>query len=312
MGLIKKIKGSYVFTHMEVGKYTKRRAQAQKGEVLSAPPVVRPAEFVSEFEYAAEEMQREEMQVSAMQRSHTDSGIMPGPRHNLPHCRSSIELSQRQRGSPSPSSTLSRATTAVGSTQSPASPFAPTDAFIDQQQPIPRPRPKGARGARSTVDMQSVYFAPGRNVSMTNQQKQRQSVYPGESVGGFDKHSASSVDYYVFTPSKREISSMPLDARRRQLRNGVVTYDQKPADSLHRSETVAETASVPKSMNNPFVERRRKAHELNAQGWNSASPFDDPLIGSGRGGIDPNDPRKYLNTPLYASQTGAGGVDLLA
>ncbi|KAJ2866642.1 hypothetical protein GGI22_001233 [Coemansia erecta] len=309
MGLIKKIKGSYMFTHMEVGKYTKRRAQSQKGEAVSAPPVVRPAEFISEFDYAAQEMQLEKRKV--MQRSHTDSNIV-GSRHGLPHCRSSIELTpmQRQRmGQSSPSSTLSRATTAVASTQSPAaSPFAPTDAFIDQQ-PAPRPRPKGtARGARSTADMQSVYFAPGRNISMTNQQKQRQSVYPGEKdIAGFDKHSASSVDYYVFTPSKRDMASMPLDARRRQLRGGVVTYDHNPPESLHRSETMAEAGT-----NNPFVERRRMAHELNAQGWNSATPFDDPIVGSGRGGINPNDPRKYLNTPLYASQTGAGGVDLLA
>ncbi|KAJ2552326.1 hypothetical protein EV175_003358 [Coemansia sp. RSA 1933] len=316
MGLMKKIKGSYMFTHMEVGKYTKRRTQNQKGETaVPAPPAMRPTEFVSEFEYVAQEMQLEEQRKrQVMQRSHTDSGVIGSSRHGLPHCRSSIELSpaQRQRmGQSSPSSTLSRATTAVASAQSPAaSPFAPTDAFIDQQQPIPRPRPRGARGARSTVDMQSVYFAPGRNISMTNQQKQRQSMYPDEKdLASFDKHSASSVDYYVFTPSKREMASLPLDARRRQLRGGVVTYDHRPAETLHRSETLAEAGGV---NNNPFVERRRKAHELNAQGWNSATPFDDPIVGSGRGGVDPDNPRKYLNTPLYASQTGAGGVDLLA
>ncbi|KAJ1728959.1 hypothetical protein LPJ72_005220 [Coemansia sp. Benny D160-2] len=329
MGLMKKIKGSYVFTHMEVGKYTKRRNQALKSEPATAAGTRAP-EFVSEFEYAANEMRREEMQ-----RSHTDGGygFSTAGRHTLPHCRSSIDLSAAQRqqaAQGSPTSTLSRATTAVASAPSPA--FAATDSFVDQSVPVPRPRPKGARAARSTVDMQSVYFAPGRNVSMTNQQKQRQSVYPNANatVAAFDKHSASSVDYYVFSPSKREMASMPLDARRRQLR-GVVAYDKALPDSLHRAETVAETtagavsapasgavspsaatANSSSSSNNPFVVRRKKAHELAVQGWNSASPFDDPLVGSGRGGIDPNDPRKYLNTPLYASQTGAGGVDLLA
>ncbi|KAI9500881.1 hypothetical protein GGI25_005931 [Coemansia spiralis] len=233
MGLIKKIKGSYMFTQMEVGKYTKRRSPGHK----EMP--ARPSEFIFEFDESREHS------IETLPRSQTQ----PMP---LTHHQSSMELSNPR----SPSATV-------------------------VESPTVRPRPT-ARAARSTMDMQSVYFAPGRNVT-------------------HDRTAASSVDYYVFTPSHGELKAMPLDKRRQH--RGVVA----PArGSVHQAEPEAEKS------NNPFVERRRAAQGLAVQGWGSSAPFDDPIVGSGRGGIDPNDPRKYLNTPLYANQAGAGGVDLLA
>ncbi|KAJ1720557.1 hypothetical protein LPJ53_004836 [Coemansia erecta] len=350
MGLIKKIKGSYMFTHMEVGKYTKRRSAAtardgpQGGEMT-----VRAAttEFISEFDRAAEEAQREQQwradeeekrqrrqqqqqqqhakqartnSVETLPVEHLEESHSRAVRqsHQLGKYKSSMELSAAQRerqgtlpyaALQSPQSASSPATTAV-STPS-ASPFNNTaDTFGEsEEQPIPRPRPKGARSARSAVDMQSVYFAPGRNVTMTNQQKQRVSMYPTDNKPPtFDKNSASSMDYYVFAPTRRDLSTMPLDARRRA--RGMIAPEDKPAPVLHANETRAEAERA--ASTNPFVERRKKAQELVSEGWDSASPFTDPLVGSGRGGIDPNDPRKYLNTPMYANQAGSGGVDLLA
>ncbi|KAJ2378515.1 hypothetical protein IW150_000750 [Coemansia sp. RSA 2607] len=331
MGLIKKIKGSYMFTHMEVGKYTKRRLPASARDAPPSEMTVRAAttEFISEFDRAAAEAQREQQwqadEAEKRQRRQQAREARTNSSETLPveplteqHLRaapvlgrykSSVELSLAQRerqgalpytGQPSPAST-------AVSTPS-ASPFSATADTFEAEQPIPRPRPKGARSARSTVDMQSVYFAPGRNVTMTNQQKQRASVYPAENKPTFDKNSASSMDYYVFAPTRRDISSMPLDARRRA--RGVIAPEDKPAPELHAMETKAEAERAVST--NPFVERRKKAQVLVAEGWNSASPFTDPLVGSGRGGIDPNDPRKYLNTPMYANQAGSGGVDLLA
>ncbi|KAJ2843730.1 hypothetical protein J3B02_005180 [Coemansia erecta] len=361
MGLIKKIKGSYMFTQFEVGKYTKRRSpsSARDSSMQAGEMRIRPAntEFISEFDRAAEEARQEQQWQQRQQQKRDEEerrqrGLRPGqPRTNsvetLPVSRleeahsaavrqqqrqqsqlgkykSSMELSASQRDRQqvgtsggtlpyaalqSPQSSTSQATTAASTPG--ASPFSGSaDQFGTDDQPVPRPRPKGARGARSTMDMQSVYFAPGRNVTMTNQQKQRMSVYPSAADKPmFDKNSASSVDYYVFSPTKQDFLSMPLDARRRA--RGVVAPEEKPADALHASETRAEAERAAGS-SNPFVERRKKAQVMASEGWGSASPFTDPLVGSGRGGVDHSDPRKYLNTPLYANQAGSGGVDLLA
>ncbi|KAJ1800151.1 hypothetical protein LPJ56_006538 [Coemansia sp. RSA 2599] len=360
MGLIKKIKGSYMFTQFEVGKYTKRRSPSSARDMgmQAGEMTIRPAttEFISEFDRAADEALQEQ-RWQQQEEERRQRRLRPGqPRTNsietlpadkleeahgaavrqrqrqqsqLGKYKSSMELSatqrerqqQQQAGAngilpyaalQSPDSSSSQATTAVSTPD--ASPFGGSaDQFGSGDQPIARPRPKGARSARSNMDMQSVYFAPGRNVTMTNQQKQRMSVYPtaastGDGKPVFDKNSASSVDYYVFSPNKRDLSSMPLDARRRA--RGVVAPEEKPADALHASEAKAEAERA--ASTNPFVERRKKAQALASEGWVSESPFTDPLVGSGRGGVDPSDPRKYLNTPLYANQAGSGGVDLLA
>ncbi|KAJ2706291.1 hypothetical protein FB645_001686 [Coemansia sp. IMI 203386] len=353
MGLIKKIKSSYMFTQFEVGKYTKRRSpsSARDGNMQGGEMTIRPAttEFISEFDRAAEEAQREQrldeeerrqrrlkagqprtnsaetLPVSALEEAHGAAVRQQQQRQQqLNKYKSSMELSSTQRDRQqnlvngtlpyaalqSPQSGSSQATTAASTPD--GSPFeASADQFGNGSgdQPIPRPRPKGARGARSNMDMQSVYFAPGRNVTMTNQQKQRMSVYPTDKPA-FDKLSASSVDYYVFSPNKRELSNIPLDARRRA--RGIVAPEESPADALHASETKAEAERAAAMSTNPFVERRKKAQVMASQGWDSASPFTDPLVGSGRGGVDHSDPRKYLNTPMYANQAGSGGVDLLA
>ncbi|KAJ2721605.1 hypothetical protein GGI07_003842 [Coemansia sp. Benny D115] len=342
MGLIKKIKGSYMFTQLEVGKYTKRRGNTAARDAsaeTTAPGMVRAAttEFVSEFDRAAEEAQRErqwqQREAEKRRQRHAagsnetlpvaplDHSTVPS-RQVLGRHRSSMELSASQRDRYTQSGTLPYAalqspqsagsqTTTVASTPD-GSPFTATADSFGTDQPIPRPRPRGARGARSTVDMQSVYFAPGRNVTMTNQQKQRMSVYPvAEDKPSFDKNSASSTDYYVFTPARRDVARMPLDARRKT--RALVAPEENSGSALHEREVQAEAdRAAAVAATNPFVERRRKAHVLANEGWNSASPFDDPLVGSGRGGIDPNDPRKHLNTPMYANQAGSGGLDLLA
>ncbi|KAJ2488511.1 hypothetical protein IWW37_004741 [Coemansia sp. RSA 2050] len=301
MGLIKKIKNSYVFTQLEVGKYTKRRNgsnNAARDQSSETHGTIRAggSEFISAFDQAADEVRREQLSASA-------ETIKSVP--SIPRFKSTVELSATQRThqtGPLPYAE-SRGTTAVSTPQT--SPFSDTaDAF--DEQPLPRARPKGARAARSTMDMQSVYFAPGRNVSMTNQQKQRLSVYSTD-VPRFDKNSASSMDYYVFTPTRREVAQMPLDARRRT--RGHVAPDEAPSPSLHH-----EPEGLP---TNPFVERRKKAQLMAkspvSERWEDhgpSSPFADQSGGSGMA----DEPRRYLNTPVYASQSGRSpnGLDLLA
>ncbi|KAJ2825680.1 hypothetical protein FBU31_003647 [Coemansia sp. 'formosensis'] len=155
------------------------------------------------------------------------------------------------------------------------------------------------------MDMQSVYFAPGRNVSMTNQQKQRLSVYPAD-VPRFDKNSASSMDYYVFTPTRREVSQLPFDAKRRT--RVLVAPDESPSPSLHQ-----EPEGLP---TNPFVERRKKAQQVakspTSERWESPGPSSPFADQPGSGG-SADEPRRYLNTPVYAGQGGGStGLDLLA
>ncbi|KAJ1957916.1 hypothetical protein GGI12_004882 [Dipsacomyces acuminosporus] len=140
----------------------------------------------------------------------------------------------------------------------------------------------------------------------------------GEKRPQFDKNSASSMDYYVFAPNRRDLSAMPLDLKKKQ-RGGVVAADRQNAQALHKSEIKEEANGPPSaslSPTNPFVVRRKKAQQMVEQGWNSTSPFSDPIVGSGRGGIDPDDPRKHLTTPVYATQADAygrnTGLDLLA
>ncbi|KAJ1845447.1 hypothetical protein LPJ70_002495 [Coemansia sp. RSA 2708] len=283
MGILRRIKNSYVFTQLEVGKYTKRRTSANQAEL----GVVR-AVYEDEFDRAANELRAEQLAEEHRKRSAQSAETLAvGSAHGVARVRSSMDLTaaQRQRLD---------GRTAV------STPATSPDAYEV------RARPRPTRTARSNADMQSVYFAPGRNVSMTNQQKQRQSVYPTEELPSFDKNSASSTDYYVYAPSARQRAQTPLDARRRQMR-GQIRAQPLSAGELHRSEELAEPQTT-----NPFVERRRKAHKMVEQGWNSAAPFDDPLVGSGRGGIDPNHPRKHLNTPVYANQAGTVGLDLLA
>ncbi|KAJ2005758.1 hypothetical protein GGI04_002125 [Coemansia thaxteri] len=260
MGLIKKIKNSYVFTQFEVGKYTKRRnggggsggsSSGSKGP--GTPRSAGGSEFISAFDEVADEIQA----------SSSVSTLGRGDR--VQRAGSSAELAVGY---------TSTASTAASTPQ--ASPFEGGGGV--------RARPAGARAARSTMDMQSVYFAPGRNVAAAS--AKRQSVYPGE-VPRFDKQSASSVDYYVFTPTRRDLAALPLDARRRTTR-GVVAPDEKPSPDLHRDDFAS---------TNPFVERRRKAHVA------AASP---PVPASAVPA------RKYLTTPVYANQSGTTGLDLLA
>ncbi|KAJ2829723.1 hypothetical protein IWW50_000689 [Coemansia erecta] len=289
MGIFKRIKNSYVFTQLEVGKYTKRRTSANGAEIgtIRAGTV----SSVDEFDRAGAELQAEQLAEERARSTSRSAETLAG-RH-VGRVRSSMDLTAAARE-------RLGGRTAVSTPQT-----SPTPASFDAEV-RPRPRPRPARTARSTAEMQSVYFAPGRNVTMTNQQKQRMSTYPKDSLPSFDKNSASSTDYYVFAPTARQMSTAPLDARRRQMR-GVVgpEEDRDP----HRREELSE---IHAQSTNPFVERRRNAHKMVEQGWNSSSPFDDPLVGSGRGGIDPNHPRKHLNTPVYANQAGSMGLDLLA
>ncbi|KAJ2744786.1 hypothetical protein GGI20_002679 [Coemansia sp. BCRC 34301] len=305
MGLIKKIKNSYVFTQLEVGKYTKRRNASNPARdhgPENSGGVVRAAttggsEFISAFDHVDDKHGRSAETIGPIQRF-----------------KSTVELSATQRaqqaGAKSPLGYAeSRVTTAVSTPQ--ASPFSDgaADGFGSSAEPIPRVRPKGARAARSTIDMQSVYFAPGRNVSMTNQQKQRLSMYPSdaESPPRFDKNSASSMDYYVFTPTRREITQLPFDAKRRTTR-GIVAPDKSPSPSLHQEDTAAST--------NPFVERRKKAQlarsPTSLQHWDCHSPT--PPFADKFPSISDDEPRRYLNTPVYGSRTGVStaGLDLLA
>ncbi|KAJ1927812.1 hypothetical protein EC988_010208, partial [Linderina pennispora] len=136
----------------------------------------------------------------------------------------------------------SQATTAVSS--------PPTPTSEHSEFPVPRPRPKPARAARSAVDMQSVYFAPGRNIKTPNAAA-GSSLYPSDKPQ-FDKNSASSMDYYVFTPTRRDAAAtMPLDERKRH--RAQVKADQATS-ALHKHELAAE-ASAPASLpanTNPF------------------------------------------------------------
>ncbi|KAJ1823685.1 hypothetical protein GGH91_000224 [Coemansia sp. RSA 2671] len=300
MGLIKKIKNSYVFTQLEVGKYTKRRngSNTARDQNTETHGTIRPggSEFISAFDQAAEEVRREQLSASA-------ETIRSVP--SIPRFKSTVDLSATQRAHQSGPLAYaeSRGTTAVSTPQT--SPFSDTADSFDGQ-PLPRARPKGARAARSTMDMQSVYFAPGRNVSMTNQQKQRLSVYTTD-VPRFDKNSASSMDYYVFTPTRREVAQMPLDAKRRT--RGHVAPDELPSPSLHQ-----EPEGLP---TNPFVERRKKAQLMAkspvSERWEDHGPS-SPFADQGGGGSSADEPRRYLNTPVYASQSGRSpnGLDLLA
>ncbi|KAI9482297.1 hypothetical protein LPJ78_002353 [Coemansia sp. RSA 989] len=303
MGILKRIKNSYVFTHMEVGKYTKRRAPSQPTEI----GIIRaaPTEYFDEFDRAASELRAEQIaearQRSARNASNSAETLGDSGTRHMSRARSSMDLTAAQRERLSGRTAVSSPRAINGS------PVSPPDS-ASAGEAVPRPRPRPARTARSNADMQSVYFAPGRNVKMTNQQKQRMSMYPADTeMPAFDKNSASSTDYYVFTPSVRQQPSqpMPLDIRRKQMR-GMIAPEPHSASELHRAEELREQET------NPFVERRRKAHKMAVEGWDSAAPFDDPLIGSGRGGIDPNHPRKHLNTPVYANQAGSSGLDLLA
>ncbi|KAJ2884568.1 hypothetical protein IWW38_005413 [Coemansia aciculifera] len=319
MGLIKKIKNSYVFTQLEVGKYTKRRtasnpARDHSGPTESSGGVVRAAqaagpsssEFISAFSDQAHGAD------SSDTINFSTSTISNAP--TMQRFRSTAELSSAQRKaqqgpmSPPLSYADSRGTTAVSTPNSAAS--SADDAFSGV---VPRPRPQGARAARSTVDMQSVYFAPGRNVSMTNQQKQRLSMYPAAGAEAtsphFDKNSASSMDYYVFTPTRREIAQLPFDAKRRTNR-GRVAPDESPSPSLHQEQEPVET--------NPFVERRKRAHQMSLSPTSPTTPT--PPASQKRWDCRESDePRRYLNTPVYADQAGgrsggglAKGLDLLA
>ncbi|KAJ2539076.1 hypothetical protein IWW35_006093 [Coemansia sp. RSA 1878] len=323
MGILTRIKNSYVFTQLEVGKYTKRRASGQNDGVRAAT-----TEQLDEFDRAAAELRAEQMadaeRVRRGMRS-TSQSVETLAARGVARVRSSMDLTATQRErlggrtavstpnpsvwSPnssemrSPSSSSGQWSPTNSGPRSPASDSfmrSPTSDSYGSVQPRPRP----ARANRGAADMQSVYFAPGRNVTTTNQQKQRQSVYPTE-VPTFDKNSASSTDYYVYAPTSRQMATAPLDSRRRELR-GIVGPEQH--GDLHRREELNEV----NGSTNPFVERRRKAQKMAVEGWGSATPFDDPLVGSGRGGIDPNHPRKYLHTPVYANQAGSAGLDLLA
>ncbi|KAJ2344222.1 hypothetical protein GGF43_005500, partial [Coemansia sp. RSA 2618] len=254
MGIFKRIKNSYVFTQLEVGKYTKRRTSANGAEIgtIRAGTV----SSVDEFDRAGAELQAEQLAEERARSTSRSAETLAG-RH-VGRVRSSMDLTAAARE-------RLGGRTAVSTPQT-----SPTPASFDAEV---RPRPRPARTARSTAEMQSVYFAPGRNVTMTNQQKQRMSTYPKDSLPSFDKNSASSTDYYVFAPTTRQMSTAPLDARRRQMR-GVVgpEEDRDP----HRREELSE---IHAQSTNPFVERRRNAHKMVEQGWNSSSPFDDPLVG---------------------------------
>ncbi|KAI8318591.1 hypothetical protein GQ54DRAFT_77252 [Martensiomyces pterosporus] len=389
MGLMKKIKNSYLATHMEVGKYTKRRANGSSSARdfpsndadYAVTGTVRPVagEFISEFDQAADDLRREQERAARMQppsmarRTATepqwstrgaetldDSSIVDSRGRTLQHKRtdnfrqlshykSSIDVASSSRsrsqrreemlaGASSPGSVLpfagasasslsaSQTTTAVSTPGS--SPFGDSSndfgATTEQPAPVPRARPKGARAGRSAINTQSVYFAPGRNITVPNQvvgAVAGSTLSPGERRPQFDKNSASSMDYYVFTPTRRDLSSMPLDMKKKH--RGMVAPDSQLAKSLHRNEVREEANSPvspmsPVNANNPFVARQKKAQQMVDQGWNSTSPFEDPVVGSGRGGINPDEPRKYLTTPVYANQAGGttfgpnAGVDLLA
>ncbi|PIA12586.1 hypothetical protein COEREDRAFT_84025 [Coemansia reversa NRRL 1564] len=309
MGILKRIKGSYMFTQMEVGKYTKRRTTNQGSN--SPEMVVRPVTtgFVSEFDRAADELRAEQMieqqrrrqkQLTGMENSQSSETLSND--RQIGRVRSSMDLTSAQRE-------RMDGRTAVSTPQSPES-------NGNFETVRPRPRPNG-RSARSNADMQSVYFAPGRNITTTNQRYQRMSVYPSESSPSldtqtFDKNSASSTDYYVFTPSNNELSGVALENRRKHIR-GIVAPEKRSASQVHRDE---ERKEAENPSTNPFVERRRrrKASPSADQEWktlplNSTFLPDTPEYD---GAIDPNHPRKHLNTPVYANQTGTNGLDLLA
>ncbi|KAJ2365784.1 hypothetical protein H4S02_010610, partial [Coemansia sp. RSA 2611] len=149
MGLIKKIKNSYVFTQLEVGKYTKRRNgnNTARDQNTETHGTIRPggSEFIGAFDQAAEEVRREQLSASA-------ETIRSVP--SIPRFKSTVDLSATQRAHQSGPLAYaeSRGTTAVSTPQT--SPFSDTADSFDGQ-PLPRARPKGARAARSTMDMQS-------------------------------------------------------------------------------------------------------------------------------------------------------------
>ncbi|KAJ2076864.1 hypothetical protein H4R24_005459 [Coemansia sp. RSA 988] len=146
------------------------------------------------------------------------------------------------------------------------------------------------------------------------------SMYPSESSPSlipqcFDKNSASSMDYYVFTPSSNELGGVTLENRRKHMR-GIVAPENRMAPEVHRQEVRMETENV---STNPFVERRRRAsptpnaeQEWMTQTLNGAFLPNTTGYDGGSGGIDPNHPRKHLNSPVYANQAGTNGLDLLA
>ncbi|KAJ2807451.1 hypothetical protein H4R20_001288 [Coemansia guatemalensis] len=325
MGILKRIKGSYMFTQLEVGKYTKRRTSNQQSNNSPNEMVVRPVTtgFVSEFDRAADELRAEQMaeqqqkqqrrrqkqlqQSAGMDTSSYSSETLANDRQ-MGRVRSSMDLTATQRE-------RLGGRTAVSTPQSPES-----NGGFESVRPRPRPRPT-ARSARSNADMQSVYFAPGRNVTTTNQRHQRMSMYPSESSPSlipppaFDKNSASSTDYYVFTPSSNELSGVALENRRKHMR-GIVAPEKRTAPEVHRHEARMEAEQV---STNPFVERRRRASPTTPaaveQEWTTqplSSAFLPDAAGYNGGGIDPNHPRKHLNSPVYANQAGSNGLDLLA
>ncbi|KAJ2805927.1 hypothetical protein H4R21_001075 [Coemansia helicoidea] len=303
MGILKRIKGSYVFTQLEVGKYTRRRGAARRSDSGAETPRTAP-DFVSEFDRAAEE-ELYEAQLAAAE----DERRQRAPRTAETSCsaetlagrpatqvRSSVDLTAAQRER---LGGLTAVSTPLSSPRPSLQPASGDAAVFDTA----RPRPHAARAARSTVDMQSVYFAPGHNVTLTNRQQQKQQQMadgwaPSSSVSAIDRSSASSTDYYLFSPSPRETSHAPLTARRQQLR-GVVRADTLAGADLHR-QCLDEPAAPPRSSTNPFAARRRGA----ARPPPHAGLFDD-----GADDLDPYHSRRYLNTPVYADIHGS---DLLA
>ncbi|KAJ2162793.1 hypothetical protein GGF46_000356 [Coemansia sp. RSA 552] len=307
MGLLKRIKNSYVFTQLEVGKYTRRRTS---GQHEAAVGVVRPAmseEFISEFDRAAEELRAEQDAEERRQQQQQSYSADTLAMRAVGRVRSSMDLTAAQRERLDKRGDGSSPRTAVASPQT-ASP-SPSDAGLPGTV---RARPRPTRAARSQADIQSVYFAPGRNVTMTNQQRQRMSVYASEEpLPSFDKNSASSTDYYVYAPTANQMAQVPLDQRRRQLR-GLVQPEPRMAPEMHRDEVQAECERLPTT--NPFVQRSQQKSRSPAmpQAWDCHTPFSDTPAASAFGVIDPNHPRKHLNTPVYANQTGSSGLDLLA
>ncbi|KAJ2708869.1 hypothetical protein H4R19_004536 [Coemansia spiralis] len=313
MGILKRIKGSYVFTHLEVGKYTRRRGAPRRGDGTAADgsetPRTAPV-FVSEFDRAAEEelyeaqlaaaaaeSERQQQVPHTATTSYSAETLAARPATQV---QSSVDLTAAQRER---LGGLTAVSTPQSSPRPSPHPASPDTAAFDTPQPRPRP----TRVARSTVDIQSVYFAPGRNVTLTNRQRQQQ-MAEGSSqssssspVPAFNKGSASSTDYYLFSPSPREVSQAPLEARRLQLR-GIVRADTHTGADLHRHCVDELPVASVRSITNPSVARRQGAPLLPPP---HAGLFDD-----GVGGIDPKHPRKYLNTPIYTD--AHGGSDLLA
>ncbi|KAJ1725910.1 hypothetical protein LPJ61_005557 [Coemansia biformis] len=315
MGIMKRIKGSYVFTQLEVGKYTRRRGAVPRGDGGSAEVARAAPNFVSEFDRVAEEElyeaqiaaaaeeRRQQQVLRAATTSYSAETLATRPATQV---RSSVDLTAAQRERLGGLTAVSTPQTSPQPSPQPSS--ADVAAYCTA-----RPRPRAARTARSTVDIQSVYFAPGRNITVTNQQRQQMAADGPQSspVPAFNKGSASSTDYYLFSPSPREAAQVPLTARRQNLR-GVVLADTGAAD-LHRQCVDAPVLpAAPDASTNPFVARRRTVRS----DWRPVNTPPPPpphaVLFSDVGGIDPNHPRKHLNTPIYAGVHATDGVDLLA